>query len=139
MCNCLADYAVTLATGRVQIWGIRRNGQRAASLEIVFHEVACGLPELVQIKAKHNAPVAQDVLHAAYRWLLTWPLATEPLQFRNGLADHGVYRALMKPYWKANGLVPWLPLATDDEPLIGIRRALWRLTDRRPARRRRRV
>ncbi|MEQ1672542.1 MAG: hypothetical protein ABL893_16940, partial [Hyphomicrobium sp.] len=68
MCNCLADYAVTLSTGRTQVWGIRRNGERAASLEIVFHEAAHGLPELVQIKAENNAPVAQDVLHAAYRW-----------------------------------------------------------------------
>lgn len=126
--NCLAGYAVTLACGRTQVWTISWHGEIVAAIEIGFTREGRGMPEIEQLCAAANRSVASEILHAVYRWLLTFPeRQVMDERFRAAEPDAAIYRRLIKPYWMAKGMVPWLPFDPRHDPLNQLARSLSRL------------
>lgn len=142
MSNCLASYWDVTARGSNQVWGIRRAGERIASVEIAITNASRGTPELRQVRGPKNADVGDAVLRAVYAWLLGWPddLDNLALRWRHGTADRAIYARLMKPYWKAKGCAQSIPYTPPSccGPFDPLAAALGRFVSRNRGRRARR-
>ena len=67
MHNCVGTYGRQVAEGHCYIYSIRRNGERAATFQIIKRENE--RVEIVQIRAACNKPVPREVVASARKWL----------------------------------------------------------------------
>lgn len=125
--NCLTTFGPFLqcgGTGAVE--PSLALAEWVACLELRFYNVANGFPVISEIKGPKNNDVPSPVLHAVYKWLLTWQQFEDQLDARY-LPERPIvstYQRLMKPYWLEKGLTSWLPLNCGDMVFADIRKGL---------------
>lgn len=69
MNHCVGTYAQDVASGRCLIFGVRINGQRVATMEVVGSVARGETPKIVQIEGPGNTKVAPAVAERARTWL----------------------------------------------------------------------
>jgi hypothetical protein len=112
MRNCIKTYGYDVAHKDVELWSIRKDGQRIATLEIGTSDVD-GLPGIRQVKHADNAPVRRDVALVARRWFEMHDIEGITIVDRKLPCDASrrAWQRGFKPYWIAKGRIPnWLPL-----------------------------
>jgi hypothetical protein len=114
MSNCVRRYGEDVAHNRSRLWSVRKDGQRAATLDVAL--CAGGpLPGVVQLKGAANSKAPFEVWWAARQWLNLHDLSRfDPKLKAWGSAnpDRATWLALWRPYWLAKRRFPeWLPLA----------------------------
>lgn len=110
MQNCADQYADRIARDKCRLFSVRRDGERAATLEIGPHGRETGVLTITQLKARHNMPAPLEVWQAAHAWLAT----------QNGLKrlpsmmaperplDAVAWRETMRPFRAQKNGAPWL-------------------------------
>jgi hypothetical protein len=114
MHNCLRTYGYSVASGAAQLWSIRKDGERVATLSAKrTHLKFVGISEL---KAARNTPVSREVLLAARHWSIVHARWDVPQPTANPpdvrLLSRAAWISLWRPYWLAKQRIPrWLGLA----------------------------
>jgi hypothetical protein len=120
MDNCLRTYGRCLANGWGQLWSIRRQGERIATIAVGFSRSE-PFPRIYELYGRNNAAAATDVWRAAMRWFDENRLIDiEPQYRKNNDAplSQAIWTELWKPYWLAKRRVPrWLPLVPTRDTL----------------------
>jgi hypothetical protein len=109
--NCLKTYGASVAANSVSIWGIRRDGQRVATLAFSAYP-SLVVPHLQDVRGLRNEPVPAEIWWLAHRWLGTFAKASpNPLQGRDWQFLARGWQSVWRPYWLAKRRIPeWLPL-----------------------------
>lgn len=114
MGHCLRRYATGVAINRCRVWGVRREAERIATLEIgrlYPQPLLC----VKQLRGKGNAIVDAEVWNAALKWLHSHNLmAVRPVAIADSRSVfcRAAWMQLWTPYWKAKQRLPdWLPLS----------------------------
>lgn len=110
--NCVRSYSRQVARNRVQLWSVRQNAKRVATLELGCLEGAPWLG-IRQLKGPRNERVAAGIWNAArdlaYSSSVTIESATEDCTSHSPVA---IWQELWRPYWLAKRQIPaWLSLA----------------------------
>jgi hypothetical protein len=113
MRNCLVGFGHDVSSREVELWSIRKDGKRLASLSISASR-ADGLAGISEIRGPENRDLALDVRLAAREWFHRQDLQSlsrekaEPPR----AAVRGAWVQLLKPYWLDKRTLPrWLPIA----------------------------
>jgi hypothetical protein len=113
MRHCVRTYGEGIVEQRHQIWSVRRDGKRVATIEVSAYQDQL-LLGVGQLRGRQNKSVAIPVAMAVRKWLNVHAL--EELQPKRNAGDHAVqkrraWQQLWKPYWLAKRHVPdWLPV-----------------------------
>jgi hypothetical protein len=123
MNNCLRTYGYDVAHNRCRFWGVRKGGQRIATLKVawMYNGPLLTIREL-RLAENRNAPV--EVWWAAARWLHRQGLPRiETKRYDRGTAplNAAAWRSVWRPYWLAKRRIPiWLPLKPSREALAAL-------------------
>ena len=113
MQNCVLSYGDGIKADTSQLWSVRKDGVRVATLEM-RREGANPFPVLHQLLGVRNQRASRDVWMAAHGWLAgqeSHVFDDDWLNDSGTLHDRRQWAALWKPYWLAKRTVPaWLPL-----------------------------
>lgn len=111
MQNCADQYADRIARDKCRLFSVRRDGDRAATLEIGPHARETGVLAITQLKARHNMPASIEVWQAAHAWLATQdglkrlPSMMAPERPLDAIA----WRDLMRLFRAQKNGAAWLP------------------------------
>lgn len=110
MRNCADQFAERLVREKCRLFGLRRNGERIATLEIGQHVRETGVLDILQLKGRANAQASAEAWRAAHTWLAQQKsLLRQPvLAADDRRYDARTWTILMRPYRTARGGAPWL-------------------------------
>ncbi|MGL4396699.1 MAG: hypothetical protein ACRCS9_09190 [Hyphomicrobium sp.] len=110
MHNCADQYAERIVREKCRLFSVRRNGQRAATLEIGPHPREVGVLAVNQLKTRHNMAAGTDVWQAVYAWMASQGALKRvpPLSLGERLWDQAAWGDLMAPYRAATGGADWI-------------------------------
>jgi hypothetical protein len=112
MRNCIKTYGYDIAYYNRELWSMRKNGARVATLCIGKSDVD-GLPAITEFKMADNKSVTRDVALAARHWFAQHDVASIIIAKRDlpNDARRAVWQRCLKPYWQAKRCIPrWLRL-----------------------------
>lgn len=111
MQNCADQYAERIARDRCRLFSVRRNGVRAATLEIGPHPRETGVLAIVQLKSRHNMPAPVEVWRAAHAWLSAQDglKRLPPMIAAERLLDAASWAEITRPYRLRMDGASWLP------------------------------
>lgn len=135
MDNCLRSYGGSISGDCERVVGVRRDGERVATLSIEFGQAP--FPRISQLVGPCNSDAPDEIWYAARSWLDSHGAVAKRESRWVVRLDRTVWIELWKPYWLYRGRLPAeLPLA----PSVDAFEALCgRLRRRRPRPRRRRA
>lgn len=109
MHNCADQYAERIVRDRCRLFSVKKNGLRAATLEIGQHSREGGVLAINQLKARHNMAVSIEVWQAAHAWMATQTglRRLPPLGNPENVWDQAAWWSLLAPYRNAHGGAPW--------------------------------
>jgi hypothetical protein len=109
MQNCADQYAERLVRDKCRLFSVRRNGLRAATLEVGPHQREAGVLAITQLKARHNMAASIDIWQAAYTWMASQRdlKRVPPLSSCDRSFDQEAWAGLLQPYREAHAGAPW--------------------------------
>jgi hypothetical protein len=109
MQNCADQYGERIVRDKCRLFSVKRNGTRAATLEIGPHQREAGVLAINQLKARHNMAASTEVWQAAYTWMASQQALKRLPALGNSdrLFDQAAWRSLLAPYREAKGGAPW--------------------------------
>lgn len=109
MHNCADQYAERLIRDKCRLFSVKRDGQRAATLEIGPHQRETGVLAIAQLKSRHNMSASTEVWQAAYAWLAGQTGIKKAVLPGSGdrAFDQAAWTALLAPYRNAKNGAPW--------------------------------
>jgi len=114
MRNCVRTYGDVVASGDAQLWSVRRNDVRIATLEI-GRMGKSPVPSIRQLCLAENDEAPADLWLSVHRWFNAQGLVQLPelaSSNRRATLDRTTWWQLWKPFWLAKRCVPgWLPLS----------------------------
>jgi hypothetical protein len=120
MRNCLRTLGPELASKCTQLWSIRLQGERVATIDVGFERDA-QLPRIRELRGPSNRIVPAEIWRAAIAWFDENQLIDIEPQYRednNAPLSQTIWTELWKPYWLAKRRVPrWLPLVPTRDTL----------------------
>lgn len=115
MHNCADQYAERIVRDKCRLFSVKRNGVRAATLEVGPHAREGGVLAITQLKSRHNMAVTADIWQAAYTWLGS----QNGLKRLSAIAaaerpwDQPCWWSMLAPYRNTHGGSPWFdPVAS---------------------------
>jgi hypothetical protein len=120
MRNCLRTYGPCLANRWGQLWSIRRQGKRVATIAVGFYRNE-PFPRIYELYGPNNVPAETAVWRAAVQWCDESRLIDIEPQYRERNDEplsRSIWIELWKPYWLAKRRIPrWLPLVPSRDTL----------------------
>jgi hypothetical protein len=120
MQNCLRTYGPCLANGWGQLWSIRRQERRVATIAIGFYRNE-PFPRVYELYGPNNSAAEPAVWRAAIAWFDENRLIDLEPQYRernDAPLSQSIWLELWKPYWLAKRRIPrWLPLVPNRDTL----------------------
>jgi hypothetical protein len=111
MQNCADQYGERIVRDKCRLFSVKRNGTRAATLEIGPHQREAGVLAINQLKARHNMAASTDVWQASYTWMASQQaLKRLPVLGSNDNVrsfDQLAWRSILAPYRDAKNGAPW--------------------------------
>ena len=104
MSHCLGTYTTLVARGECLIYGVRRGGERVATLEIRNDPQRPGRGKIVQLLGPSNEEAPEEIWRAVEKWLRRktgCPVA--PRGATGPAIDRDRWRQLWMPYFSAKG------------------------------------
>jgi hypothetical protein len=110
MQNCADQYAERLARDKCRLFSVKRNGLRAATLEVGPHQRETGVLAITQLKARHNMAASIDIWQAAYTWMAGQRELKRipPLAMTDRSFDQQAWVNIFVPYREAHEGAKWL-------------------------------
>jgi hypothetical protein len=115
MRNCIKTYGYDIANWDCELWSMRKDGKRIASL-CIGNSGVDGLPSIIEIKLAGNRRVTPEVALAARRWFEMHDVESISIAERHLPPDsrRRTWQRGFKPYWLEKRMIPWwLPLSGD--------------------------
>jgi hypothetical protein len=120
MRNCLRTYGRCLANGWGQLWSIRSQERRIATIAIGFYRNE-PFPRVYELYGPNNSAAEPAVWRAAIAWFEESRLIDLKPQYRehnDAPLSRSIWIELWKPYWLAKRRIPsWLPLVPNRDTL----------------------
>ena len=109
MQNCADQYGERIVRDKCRLFSVKRNGTRAATLEIGPHQREAGVLAINQLKARHNMAASTEVWQAAYTWMAGQPALKRlpALGSSDRAFDQIAWRSLLAPYRDTKAGAPW--------------------------------
>lgn len=109
MQNCADQYAERLVRDKCRLFSVKRNGLRAATLEIGPHQREAGVLAITQLKSRHNMAASTEIWQAAYTWMASQRdlKRIPPLSVADRSFEQKAWNDLMQPYRETHGSAPW--------------------------------
>lgn len=110
MQNCADQYAERLARDKCRLFSVKRNGLRAATLEVGPHQRESGVLAITQLKARHNMAASTEIWQAAYTWMASQRdlKRIPPLTVADRSFDQQAWFDILQPYRDAHDGARWL-------------------------------
>jgi hypothetical protein len=113
MRNCLRTFGPELASNWTQLWSIRRQGERVATIDLSFERDEPCL-RIGELRGPGNRLASVEVWRAAIEWFDENRLIDLKPRYReqdDTPLSQSVWMELWRPYWLAKRRIPsWLPL-----------------------------
>jgi len=120
MKHCVRTHAMSVAHGGLQLWSIRKDGERVATLALGWRSSAYVL-DIVDLRGAYNAEAPRALWLALSRRLGELEIERPERLCERQTIARGVWNGLWRAYWLEKRMLPaWLPLTPDPS-------ALWRL------------
>ena len=104
MSHCVATYTTLVARGECLIYGVRRGGERVATLEVRGDPQRPGRGKIVQLLGPYNEEAPEEVWRAVEKWLSRKSGCPVSSRGRAGTPiDRDRWLQLWKPYFSAKG------------------------------------